>query len=99
MDDVIYEEFKGTGNMELHLDRQLAERRIFPAIDILRSGTRKEELLVNKGHLDKMWAIRKTMQDSHDFLERFLKRLKASKSNEEFLQLMDEEMKRKGMTK
>lgn len=99
MDDVIYEEFKGTGNMELHLDRQLAERRIFPAIDILRSGTRKEELLVNKGHLDKMWAIRKTMQDSHDFLERFLKRLKASKSNEEFLQLMGEEMKRKGMTK
>ncbi|WP_339226500.1 transcription termination factor Rho [Oceanobacillus sp. FSL K6-2867] len=99
MDDVIYEEFKGTGNMELHLDRQLAERRIFPAIDILRSGTRKEELLVDKGHLDKMWAIRKTMQDSHDFLERFLKRLKASKSNEEFLQLMDEEMKRKGMTK
>jgi len=99
MDDVIYEEFKGTGNMELHLDRHLAERRIFPAIDILRSGTRKEELLVDKSQLDKMWAIRKTMQDSHDFLERFLKRLKASKNNEEFLQLMDEEMKRKGMTK
>src|SRR5699024_6236048 len=66
MDDVIYEEFKGTGNMELHLDRNLAERRIFPAIDILRSGTRKEELLVPKNHLDKMWAIRKTMQDSND---------------------------------
>ncbi|MFC4024946.1 transcription termination factor Rho [Oceanobacillus longus] len=99
MDDVIYEEFKGTGNMELHLARSLAERRIFPAIDVLRSGTRKEELLVDKGHLDKMWAIRKTMQDSHDFLERFLKRLKASKSNEEFLQAMDEEMKRKGMSK
>ncbi|WP_010648394.1 transcription termination factor Rho [Oceanobacillus massiliensis] len=99
MDDVIYEEFKGTGNMELHLDRQLAERRIFPAIDILRSGTRKEELLVEKGHLDKMWTIRKTMQDSHDFLERFLKRLKASKSNENFLQAMEDEMKRKGMTK
>lgn len=96
MDDVIYEEFKGTGNMELHLDRNLAERRIFPAIDILRSGTRKEELLVDKSHLDKMWAIRKTMQDSGGFLERFLKRLKASKSNEEFFQLMDEEMKRKG---
>ncbi|MGJ9458215.1 transcription termination factor Rho [Oceanobacillus sp. CF4.6] len=99
MDDVIYEEFKGTGNMELHLARSLAERRIFPAIDVLRSGTRKEELLVDKGHLDKMWAIRKTMQDSHDFLERFLKRLKASKNNEEFLQAMDEEMKRKGMSK
>lgn len=97
MDDVIYEEFKGTGNMELHLDRSLAERRIFPAIDILRSGTRKEELLVEKEHLDKMYAIRKTMQDSHDFLDRFLRRLKASKSNEEFLQMMDEEMKRRGI--
>ncbi|GAB3044797.1 transcription termination factor Rho [Virgibacillus ainsalahensis] len=97
MDDVIYEEFKGTGNMELHLDRNLAERRIFPAIDILRSSTRKEELLVEKNQLDKMWAIRKTMQDSPDFLERFLKRLKASKTNEEFFQLMDDEMKRKGM--
>jgi transcription termination factor Rho len=96
MDDVIYEEFKGTGNMELHLDRNLAERRIFPAIDILRSGTRKEELLVDKAHLDKIWAIRKTMQDSPNFLERFLKRLKASKNNEEFFQMMDEEMKRKG---
>lgn len=96
MDDVIYEEFKGTGNMELHLDRNLAERRIFPAIDILRSGTRKEELLVDKAHLDKIWAIRKTMQDSPNFLERFLKRLKASKNNDEFFQMMDEEMKRKG---
>ncbi|MBP1969846.1 transcription termination factor Rho [Virgibacillus natechei] len=96
MDDVIYEEFKGTGNMELHLDRNLAERRIFPAIDILRSSTRKEELLVEKSKLDKMWAIRKTMQDSNEFLERFLRRLKASKTNEEFFQQMDEEMKRKG---
>ncbi|MFA1822420.1 transcription termination factor Rho [Virgibacillus oceani] len=99
MDDVIYEEFKGTGNMELHLDRSLAERRIFPAIDILRSGTRKEELLVDKSHLDKMWAIRKTMQDSNDFLDRFLRKLKSSKSNEEFLQQMEEEMKRRGMKK
>ena len=60
MDEVIYEEFKGTGNLELHLDRSLAERRIFPAIDIRRSGTRKEELLIPKEHLDKLWAIRKT---------------------------------------
>src|SRR5690625_4229352 len=97
MDDVIYEEFKGTGNMELHLDRQLAERRIFPAIDILRSGTRKEELLVPKDHLDKMWAIRKTMQDSHDFTERFLRRLRKSATNEEFLQIMEKEMSRKGI--
>lgn len=97
MDDVIFEEFKGTGNMELHLDRQLADRRIFPAIDILRSGTRKEELLLPKAHLDKMWAIRKTMQDSQDFIERFLRRLRASQSNEEFLQMMEKEMKRKGV--
>ncbi|WP_156292008.1 transcription termination factor Rho [Oceanobacillus salinisoli] len=97
MDDVIYEEFKGTGNMELHLDRNLAERRIFPAIDILKSGTRKEELLVPKENLDKMWMIRKTMQDSHDFLDRFLRKLKSSKGNEEFYQMMDEEMKRKGI--
>ncbi|MFD1416386.1 transcription termination factor Rho [Oceanobacillus jeddahense] len=97
MDDVIYEEFKGTGNMELHLNRHLADRRIFPAIDILRSGTRKEELLVDKAHLDKMWLLRKTMQDSNEFLDRFLKRMKNSKNNEEFLQMMDEEMKRKGM--
>lgn len=96
MDDVIYEEFKGTGNMELHLDRNLAERRIFPAIDILKSGTRKEELLVPKSHLDKIWAIRKTMQDSQNFLDRFLKRLKGSKNNDEFFQQMDEEMTRRG---
>lgn len=95
MDDVIYEEFKGTGNMELHLDRSLAERRIFPSIDILRSGTRKEELLVSKDHLEKMWLIRKTMQDSHDFTERFLRKLKKTKNNEEFFQLIDEEMKKK----
>ncbi|MEQ6390160.1 transcription termination factor Rho [Bacillaceae bacterium S4-13-58] len=95
MDDVIYEEFKGTGNMELHLDRALAERRIFPAINILRSGTRKEELLISKEHLDKMWAIRKTMNDSPDFTERFLRRLKLSENNEEFFQMMDEEMKGK----
>ncbi|MFD2673413.1 transcription termination factor Rho [Marinicrinis sediminis] len=85
MDDVIYEEFKGTGNMELHLDRKLAERRVFPAMDIRRSGTRREELLMNKEQLDKIWSLRKTMNDSHDFLEAFLKRLTDSKTNEEFL--------------
>ena len=94
MDDVIYEEFKGTGNMELHLDRQLADRRIFPAIDILRSGTRKEELLVPESHLEKMWAIRNTMQDSHDFIERFLRRLRKSKDNQEFFDIMEKEMNR-----
>lgn len=99
MDDVIYEEFKGTGNMELHLDRHLAQRRIFPAIDILRSSTRKEELLLSKGHLEKTWAIRKSMQDSPDFLERFLRKLRSTKSNEDFLAVLDEEMKRKGTAK
>ncbi|KGX86401.1 transcription termination factor Rho [Pontibacillus marinus] len=95
MDDVIYEEFKGTGNMELHLDRNLAERRIFPAIDIMRSGTRKEELLLPKDHIEKIWAIRRTMGDQPDFVDRFLRRLKSSKNNEEFFQIMDEEMKGK----
>ena len=91
MDDVIYEEFKGTGNMELHLDRSLAERRIFPAIDIRRSGTRKEELLLPKDHLDNLWAIRKSMSDSPDFAESFLKRLRQTKSNEEFSAQLGEE--------
>ncbi|MFC4713099.1 transcription termination factor Rho [Planococcus dechangensis] len=84
MDEVIYEEFKGTGNMELHLDRNLAERRIFPALDIRRSGTRKEELLMDPAQLDKLWAIRKTFSDSPDFTERFMKKLNRSKNNEEF---------------
>src|SRR5699024_5695978 len=93
MDDVIYEEFKGTGNMELHLDRSLAERRIFPSIDILRSGTRKEELLVTKDQLEKMWMIRKTTRDSNDFIDRFLRRMKNNEDNAEFFQSMNDEMK------
>ncbi len=93
MDDVIYEEFKGTGNMELHLDRSLAEKRIFPAIDIRRSGTRKEELLIPKEQLDHLWAIRKSMADAPDFAEKFLKRLRQTKSNEEFFALLTEEKK------
>lgn len=84
MDEVIYEEFKGTGNMELHLDRKLAERRIFPAIDILRSGTRREELLLPKNHLENLWAIRKTMKDSNEYIDHFIRKVKQTKSNEEF---------------
>src|SRR5699024_31693 len=95
MDDVMYEEFKGIGNMELHLDRTLAERSIFQSIDILRSGTRKEELLVTKDQLEKMWMIRKTMRDSNDFIDRFLRRLKNTKDNVEFFQSIDDEMKTK----
>lgn len=89
MDDIIYEEFKGTGNMELHLDRRLAERRIFPAIDIRRSGTRREEVLLTKEELDTIWSIRKNMNDSHDFVESFLKKLRNSKTNTEFLAAFD----------
>lgn len=89
MDDIIYEEFKGTGNMELHLDRRLAERRIFPALDIRRSGTRREEMLLDKEELEKIWALRKSMNDSHEYVEQFLKKLSSTKSNREFLDMLD----------
>lgn len=89
MDDIIYEEFKGTGNMELHLDRKLAERRIFPAIDIRRSGTRREEVLLSKEELDTIWAIRKNMNESYDFVEGFIKKLRDTKTNAEFLASFD----------
>ncbi|MGZ4110951.1 MAG: transcription termination factor Rho [Tumebacillaceae bacterium] len=85
MDDVIYEEFKGTGNMELQLDRRLAEKRVFPAIDIRKSGTRREELLLTPEALDKMWGMRKSMSEGTDFVEGFLRNLKKSKTNEDFL--------------
>jgi transcription termination factor Rho len=85
MDDVIYEEFKGTGNLELHLDRKLAERRIFPAIDIRRSGTRREELLLSKTELDKLWMLRKSMTEGNDYAESFIKKLKNTPTNEDFL--------------
>jgi len=89
MDDIIYEEFKGTGNMELVLDRRLAERRIFPALDIRRSGTRREELLLSKETLDKVWAIRKSMNDSPEFVDGFLKKMRNTKTNDEFLASLD----------
>ncbi|MCL6454676.1 MAG: transcription termination factor Rho [Alicyclobacillus sp.] len=85
MDDVIYEEFKGTGNMELHLDRRLAEKRVFPALDIRRSGTRREELLLPKETLDRVWAIRKSMGDNQDFTEMFIRKFRHYKTNAEFL--------------
>ncbi|SFB59477.1 transcription termination factor Rho [Cohnella sp. OV330] len=89
MDDVIYEEFKGTGNMELHLDRKLAERRIFPALDIRRSGTRREEMLLSKEELDKVWTLRKSMNDSIEFVDQFLRKLGGTKTNVEFLAVLD----------
>ncbi|WP_430727196.1 transcription termination factor Rho [Tumebacillus amylolyticus] len=95
MDDVIYEEFKGTGNMELQLDRKLAERRIFPAIDIRKSGTRREELLMDPDHLDKIWAMRKTMSDSPDFTEVFLRNIKKTTTNEEFMATIEGQKEQK----
>lgn len=84
MDDVIYEEFKGTGNSEIHLSRSLAERRIFPAIDIKRSGTRREELLLSEETLEAMWRLRKWMTgDALEYTEQFIQRLRHTKNNQE----------------
>jgi transcription termination factor Rho len=85
MDDIIYEEFKGTGNLELMLDRKLSERRIFPAIDIRRSGTRREEDLLTGEELDKLWAIRKGLNETPEYLEHFLKMMRNTKNNTELL--------------
>jgi transcription termination factor Rho len=87
MDDVIFEEFKGTGNMELHLSRRLEERRIFPAIDILKSGTRREDLLLSEDVLAKMWLLRKVISDmdAAEAMEMLLSRLNRTKNNAEFL--------------
>jgi len=90
MDDVIYEEFKGTGNMELHLDRTIAEKRIYPAININRSGTRREELLTNESELQKTWILRKLLHPMEELgaMEFMLERLKATKNNDEFFEAM-----------
>jgi len=90
MDDVIFEEFKGTGNMELILDRKLADRRIFPAIDVLRSGTRKEELMLSKEELEWMWQLRKgsTGMAPWEVMDLLLDRMKRSRSNIELMQNM-----------
>jgi len=90
MDDVIYEEFKGTGNMELHLDREISEKRIYPAININRSGTRREELLTDKDELQKIWILRKLLHpmESLAAMEFLMERLKATKNNAEFFDAM-----------
>jgi transcription termination factor Rho len=99
MDEVIYEEFKGTGNLELHLDRKLAERRIFPAMDIQRSGTRREELLLDETTLQKVWLLRRMVtlvasnsQSATEATERVLDRLAKTPSNAEFLATLTKEM-------
>ena len=90
MDDVIYEEFKGTGNMEIHLDRKMAEKRIYPAINVNRSGTRREELLLKPDVLQKMWVLRKLLypMDDLDAMEFLLDKIKSTKSNAEFFDAM-----------
>jgi len=90
MDDVIFEEFKGTGNMELQLDRNLFQRRIYPAIDIKRSNTRREELLLSSEELSKIWLLRKTLQElsSVEAMELLVEKLSKTKCNKEFLASM-----------
>jgi transcription termination factor Rho len=90
MDEVIFEEFKGTGNMELHLDRKLVEKRTFPAIDMNKSGTRKEELLIDKASLNRIWILRKVLHPMNvvDSMEFLIDKLSATKSNQEFLDSM-----------
>jgi transcription termination factor Rho len=91
MDDVIFEEFKGTGNMELYLDRRLMERRIFPAINISKSGTRKEELLLEDWQLQRLWILRKFLStmDEVEAMEFLLSKLSKFKTNDEFLKSMN----------
>jgi transcription termination factor Rho len=90
MDEVIYEEFKGTGNMEIHLSRAIAERRVFPAINIMRSGTRREELLLSQEELQRTWILRKILQtmDETDAIDFLIERMKNHKTNAEFFEAM-----------
>jgi transcription termination factor Rho len=91
MDEVIFEEFKGTGNSEIVLDRKVADKRTFPALDITKSGTRKEELLVDRGVLAKMWVLRRVLMPmgTADGLEFLINKLKESKNNSEFFDAMN----------
>ena len=92
MDEVIFEEFKGTGNMEINLDRRLVDRRVFPSIDIQRSGTRKEELLLEKNDLNRIWLLRKVLQPMNtvESVEFLLEKIQATKNNREFLDSMNQ---------
>ncbi len=91
MDDIIYEEFKGTGNLEIHLDRRIAEKRVYPAMIINRSSTRREELLINPVELQKIWLLRKLLHPMDDLqaAEFLIEKLKSTKTNEEFIKLMN----------
>ena len=91
MDEVIFEEFKGTGNSEIDLDRKLAERRLFPAINIKKSGTRKEEILLDAADLQKMWVLRKVLNpmEDADILELIMDKMRKTKDNQAFLASMN----------
>jgi transcription termination factor Rho len=90
MDEVIFEEFKGTGNLEIHLDRKLTDRRVFPSIDIQKSGTRKEELLIPKDELNRVWVLRKVLTPLSpvEAMELLLSRMAKTKTNQDFLASM-----------
>ena len=92
MDEVIFEEFKGTGNMELHLDRRIADRRVFPAFDLVRSGTRKEELLMPKQNLNRIWILRRLLQEMNpvDAMEFIVGKIRKTESNQDFLDSMNQ---------
>jgi transcription termination factor Rho len=92
MDEVIFEEFKGTGNMELHLDRKIADRRVFPAFDLIRSGTRKEELLIPKQNLNRIWILRRLLQEMNpvDAMEFIMGKIKKMETNQVFLDSMNQ---------
>jgi len=96
MDDVIFEEFKGTGNMEVHLDRKLSEKRIFPAIDINKSGTRREDLLLTPKEKETVFALRKAMNSMPvaDVTEHVISMMVKSKNNQEFLDNIDDYIRR-----
>jgi Transcription termination factor len=90
MDDVIFEEFKGTGNMELHLDRKLQEKRIFPAVDLNKSGTRREELLMSQDELEAIWTMRRALanQSTQDVAEAIIDNLAHTKTNKDFIEVI-----------
>jgi len=90
MDEVIFEEFKGTGNMELQLDRRLSNRRIYPAIDILASGTRREDLLMDENALNRVWLLRNVMADMNpiEAMKYLMKNMRGTRNNDEFLASM-----------
>jgi len=92
MDEVIFEEFKGTGNMELHLDRKIADRRVFPAFDLVRSGTRKEELLIPKENLNRIWILRRLLQEMNpiDAMDFIIDKIRKTEANQAFLDSMNQ---------